>query len=71
MKVAEKTLRKPVILEEFGKKLVKTGDEVLYSQAIDQLRNPVFDTTYQLVQAALEAYALLPFLFLDIFIFSI
>lgn len=54
MEVAKKTLKKPLLLEEFGKKLVRGTDTLLFEQAIDQLRNPVFDTTYQMVQNALE-----------------
>lgn len=58
MEVAKRTLKKPLLLEEFGKKLVQGTDTVLFEQAIEQLRNPVFDTTYQVVQAALERYVL-------------
>lgn len=57
MEVAKKTLKKPLLLEEFGKKLVMGTDTLLFEQAVDQLRNPIFDTTYQLVQAALERCA--------------
>jgi mannan endo-1,4-beta-mannosidase len=54
MDVAKKTLKKPLVLEEFGKKLVAGEDNVLFEQAIDRLRNPVFDTTYQMVEEALQ-----------------
>jgi len=54
MDVAKKTLKKPLVLEEFGKKLVAGEDDVLFEQAIDQLRNPVFDVTYQMVEEALQ-----------------
>lgn len=54
MDVAKKTLKKPLVLEEFGKKLIAGEDNVLFEQAIDQLRNPVFDITYQMVEEALQ-----------------
>ena len=54
MNLAKSVLKKPLLLEEFGKKLVMGSDTVLFEQAIDRLRNPVFDNTYQMVLAALE-----------------
>lgn len=54
MDVAKKTLKKPLLLEEFGKKLVASDDSVLFEQAIDRLRNPVFDATFQMVESALQ-----------------
>ena len=54
MDVAKKTLKKPLLLEEFGKKLVAGDDSVLFEQAIDRLRNPVFDTTFQMVEDAMK-----------------
>lgn len=56
MDVAKKNLKKPLLLEEFGKKLVAKGgsDSVTFEQAIDRLRNPVYDTTFQMVEAALK-----------------
>ncbi|BDA41827.1 Mannan endo-1,4-beta-mannosidase 4 [Coccomyxa sp. Obi] len=52
---AETTLGKPVLLEEFGKRLIKGTDSQLFQDAIDHLRNPVFDTTYTLVTAAIQS----------------
>lgn len=57
---AETTLNKPVLLEEFGKRLIKGTDTQLFQDAIDHLRNPVFDTTYTLVTAAIQSCAPLP-----------
>ena len=54
MDVAKKTLKKPLLLEEFGKKLVAGDDSVLFEQAIDRLRNPVYDTTFQMVEDAIK-----------------
>lgn len=51
---AEQTLGKPVLLEEFGKRLIKGADAQLFADAIDHLRNPVFKTTYDLVTAAIQ-----------------
>jgi len=51
---AEQTLGKPVLLEEFGKRLIKGTDAQLFEDAIDHLRNPVFKTTYDLVTAAIQ-----------------
>ena len=54
---AETQLGKPILLEEFGKRLVKGADAQLFAEAIDQLRNPVFQTTYSVVAAAIQACA--------------
>ena len=55
MDVAKKTLKKPLLLEEFGKKLKETSDNNdIFKEAIDKLRNPVFDNTFQLIEAALQ-----------------
>ena len=54
MDVAKKTLKKPLLLEEFGKKLIAGDDSVLFEQAIDRLRNPVFDSTFQMVEDAIK-----------------
>ena len=54
MDVAKRTLKKPLLLEEFGKKLVASDDSVLFEQAIDRLRNPIFESTFQMVEAALQ-----------------
>ena len=52
---AEKRLGKPVLLEEFGKRLIKGKSDVdLFEKAIDQLRNPVFQTTYTIVTDAIQ-----------------
>ena len=56
---AEAMLGKPVLLEEFGKRLIKGTDSQLFQDAIDHLRNPVFDTTYTLVTAAIQSCALI------------
>ena len=52
---AEKRLGKPVLLEEFGKRLIKGKDNELFEKAIDQLRNPVFQTTYRVVVDAIQS----------------
>ena len=52
---AEAALGKPVLLEEFGKRLIKGSDVQLFEDAINHLRNPVFETTYSLVTAAIQA----------------
>lgn len=55
MDVAKKTLKKPLVLEEFGKKLIETSDNNdVFRQAIDKLRNPVFENTFQMVETALQ-----------------
>lgn len=57
MDEAETKLGKPILLEEFGKRLVKGSDAQLFSDAIDRLRNPVFQTTYSVINAAIQACA--------------
>ena len=52
---AETKLGKPILLEEFGKRLVKGADAQLFADAIDRLRNPVFQTTMDLVASAIQA----------------
>ena len=52
---AEKRLGKPVLLEEFGKRLIKGKDAEVFEKAIDQLRNPVFQTTYTIVTDAIQS----------------
>ncbi len=54
---AEAQLGKPILLEEFGKRLVKGADAQLFADAIDHLRNPVFQTTMDLVASAIQACA--------------
>lgn len=51
--VAQKTLKKPVILEEFGKKLVEP-DATKMKSLISSNRDPLFESTYQIVEAALK-----------------
>lgn len=51
---AEQRLGKPVLLEEFGKRLIKGKDADVFEKAIDQLRNPVFQTTYSIVTDAIQ-----------------
>lgn len=51
---AETRLGKPVLLEEFGKRLIKGSDADVFEKAIDQLRNPVFQTTYTIVKDAIQ-----------------
>ena len=51
---AEKRLGKPVLLEEFGKRLIKGKDADVFEKAIDQLRNPVFQDTYTIVTDAIK-----------------
>lgn len=58
MEDAEKSLGKPVVLEEFGKRLIKGKDEHLFKDAIDRLRNPIFETTYKLATEAMQSYVL-------------
>jgi hypothetical protein len=58
MQDAENSLGKPVVLEEFGKRLIKGKDAKLFYDAIDRLRNPVFETTYKLVTAAMQSCVL-------------
>ncbi|KAK9820359.1 hypothetical protein WJX72_009412 [[Myrmecia] bisecta] len=57
MKDAEYVLGKPLLVEEFGKKLMgqdKVGTGFSAS-AIEKLRNPVFKTTHAVVEAALRS----------------
>ena len=55
MSDAETLLGKPILLEEFGKRLVKGADAQLFADAIDRLRNPVFQTTMDSVASAIQA----------------
>ena len=55
MDQAEAQLGKPILLEEFGKRLVKGADAQLFADAIDHLRNPVFQTTMDLIASAIQA----------------
>ena len=51
--VAQKTLKKPLILEEFGKKLVEPNAAKLKSLIASE-RDPVFESTYDIIQGALK-----------------
>ena len=53
VKVAQKTLKKPLILEEFGKKLTEQ-DSVKIKKLISSERDPLFESTYQIMELAIK-----------------
>ena len=53
VQVAQKTLKKPLVLEEFGKKL-KEQDPVKVKKLVKTERDPIFESTYQIVESAMQ-----------------
>lgn len=47
---AAQSIGKPLLFEEFGKKISNPDDQ----QSIRELRDPVYETTYDAVQSAVE-----------------
>jgi hypothetical protein len=57
MDEAEKKIGKPLLLQEFGKRLTKTHTDGEWQDSINDLRNPVFENVYSVVNDALSRYA--------------
>jgi hypothetical protein len=56
MEEAEKRIGKPLLLQEFGKRLHTTSNEDEWQEAISNKRNPVFENVYTIVNKALQQY---------------
>lgn len=53
MQDAERNLGKPLLLEEFGKKL---RDEEYYNGAMEAKRDPVYQSVYHIVETAVNMW---------------
>lgn len=54
MDEAERKIGKPLLLQEFGKRLNPSSSDEEWQQAIDEQRNPVFENVYSVVNKALQ-----------------